>query len=59
MNNHQDKVPVTLPAETNKKPYEMPDIQVIELANQTSLLIVSGGVGASRSDYGNAIEDEW
>ena len=59
MNNHQDKVPVTLPESTIKKPYETPEIQAIVIEKQPSLLSVSGGFGASRSGYGDATDEEW
>ena len=59
MNNHQDKVPVMLPAETMKKPYETPEIQAIVLDQQPSLLSVSGGVGASRNGYDATDEQDW
>lgn len=58
MNNIQDKVPVTLPADTMKKPYETPEIQAIVLNQQPGLLATSG-FGASRSGYGDATEEDW
>ncbi|MBR4271552.1 MAG: hypothetical protein IKQ30_01800 [Bacteroidales bacterium] len=58
MNQNQDKVPVTLPADTMKKPYETPEIQAIVLNQQPGLLATSG-FGASRSGYGDATEEEW
>jgi len=58
MNKNQDKAPVTLPAETTKKPYETPEIQAIVLNKQPGLLATSG-FGASRSGYGNAEEEDW
>ena len=58
MNKNQDKVPVKLPAETTKKPYETPEIQAIVLNQQPGLLATSG-FGASRSGYGNATEEDW
>jgi hypothetical protein len=60
MNNHQDKVPVMLPAETIKKPYETPEIQAVVLDRHSALLSASVGFGASRNGYGNADqEEEW
>lgn len=58
MNKNQDKVPVTLPADTMKKPYETPEIQAIVLNQQPGLLATSG-FGAARSGYGDATEEDW
>ncbi len=58
MNQNQDKVPVTLPADTMKKPYETPEIQAIVLNQQPGLLATSG-FGASRNSYGDAEEYDW
>ena len=56
MNNTTTLVPVMLPAETKKK-YQTPEIQVLELERRTMLL--AGSVGATRSGYGTANEEEW
>ena len=40
-----------------KKEYERPTMQVVQLKQQSQLL--AGSVGASRGDYGVAIEDTW
>ena len=40
-----------------KKEYERPTMQVVEVNQQLTLL--SGSVGASRGDYGVAMEDTW
>ena len=42
----------------NKKVYEKPSIKVIELLNRQQILTGSG-VEASRSNYGDAITQEW
>ena len=56
MNTTTNLVPVTLPAETKKK-YQTPEIQVLELERHAMLL--AGSLGATRSGYGTANEDEW
>ncbi len=40
-----------------KKEYERPTMQVVEVNQQLTLL--AGSVGASRGDYGVAMEDTW
>ena len=40
-----------------KKKYERPTMQVVQLKQQSQLL--AGSVGASRGDYGGAIEETW
>ena len=40
-----------------RKDYQKPTTRVVELKQQSQLL--AGSVGASRGDYGVAIEDTW
>jgi len=40
-----------------KKEYERPTMQVVQLKQQSQLL--AGSVGASRGDYGVAVEETW
>ena len=42
-----------------RKDYQKPTMQVVKLQHRTMLLQASGGVGANRSGYGAATEDEW
>ena len=42
----------------NKKDYQKPTMQVVELRHH-GMLMTSGGVGAMRNDYGTATEYTW
>ena len=43
----------------DKKTYQSPSSKTIILRQQTPLLVVSGGVEATRYDYGDAVTDTW
>ncbi|MDD6001891.1 MAG: hypothetical protein PUC50_06840 [Bacteroidales bacterium] len=57
MQKHKTPTPDTLMAET-KQQYQKPDIKVITLTNQPSLLSGSG-IGGNRKGYGDGQSQNW
>ena len=44
---------------TNKKTYQKPFMEVVELQQNLQLLTGSSGVTATRSGYGSAVTETW
>ena len=44
---------------TNKKTYQKPFMEVVELQQNLQLLTGSSGVTATRSSYGSAVTSSW